>query len=444
MALTMDWLGARLGALVNRQRVLVYSTIALVVVLAEYAFVLSTGTGLLDRFGQVKGTDFVEFYVAGRLVGAGRGALLYQFVPPFRFPAQFAAEARVLAPQVSDPTFAFVVPPFYALPFVPLAALPYLQAYTVWLVLDVALLLATLRLLRPHVTLLQGPDRRLVYLVAASFFPVLECLFDGQNAILSLFLFAAAYVALRGRRDALAGVALGLALYKPQLVLVMALFLLVGRRRDALLGLAGTALALVGVSGAIVGAAGIRDYLTLSLTMPGWVYLPGWRTWNMHSLNSFFVLLVADPTLSRALAAIASLAVIGLAILAWRAEIQTDTHGDVAEFNRQFALAVLATVLVSPHVFAYDLALLLLPGLLLADAIVAGQFPAASARGPWLRALLALGYLSPLFSRFAAMQVGFQPSVLVVAALFAVTLGLKTEGRPLGQPERALAVVGEN
>src|SRR5262249_21349214 len=140
----------------------------------------------------------------GRIVAAGEGPTLYTFTLPFQFPAQFAEETRLLAPQVSDPRYAFVVPPFFSLVFVPLAILPYLPAYGVWILLNVGLLLLTLRMLRPYVTLLAGPDRRLAYLVCLSFFPFLECLFDGQNAVVSLFLFAAAYVALRQRRNVLA------------------------------------------------------------------------------------------------------------------------------------------------------------------------------------------------------------------------------------------------
>src|SRR5689334_18593967 len=119
--------GVRLGALVTRQRVLAYAAILLTIVSIEYIWSLATGPGLLDHFGQVKGTDFLEFYAAGALVAEGRGPELYRFVPPFRFPSQFAVEASI-ATQVADPNFAFVVPPFYALPFVALSRLPYLDA----------------------------------------------------------------------------------------------------------------------------------------------------------------------------------------------------------------------------------------------------------------------------------------------------------------------------
>jgi hypothetical protein len=439
----LDRLGRRLSGLVTRRRILVYATVVLLVVLAEYGFALLTGSGLLDRFGQVKGTDFVEFYTAGRLVAAGDGARLYQFVPPFDFPVQFAAEGRLLAPQLSNPNFAFVVPPFYALPFVPLAGLPYLQGYAVWFIFNVTLFIATLRLLRPHVALLRGPDRWLAFLVAGSFFPVLECLFDGQNAIVTLFLFALAYVELRRQQDAPAGIALGLALYKPQLVLTLALLLAVGRRWRALGGLAVAGAACVAASWAIVGPAGFGDYLAVSQTMPGWVYLPGWRTWNMHSLNSFFALLVADPPLARALTAVGSLAVLGATIVAWQRLVGRPGKDQATRFDLSFSLAILAIVLVSPHVFAYDLALLILPGLLLADAIVAGLVDSLALPTPWLRALLAIGFFTPLVSRFFALQLHVQVSVVVLAALFVAIWPLLVARGAAAPSSRTLVVMGE-
>jgi Glycosyltransferase family 87 len=429
--------GKRFGALVTRRRVRNYAAIVLLIVVVEYIFGYATGSGFLDRYGQVKGTDFVQFYVAGQLVAAGHGSSLYTFLPPFQFPAQFAAEAQLLSPQVIDPHFAFVVPPFYALLFVPLSALAYLQAYAVWIILNACLLFLALRLLRPYVALLKGGDRRLTYLVAVSFFPVLECLFDGQNAIVSLFLLAATYVALRRRWDVLAGGALGLALYKPQLVLVLALFLLITWRWRALAGLVATGVALVGVSWAIVGTRGMLDYMSLSATSLGWLYIPGWRTWNMHSWYSFFVLLVADPAASRALTVIFTAITLAFLISAWRwAQV-----GPVASSNLQFALAILGTVLVSPHVFAYDLTILIIPGLLLADAGVAAIELGPKGHDGWLRGFLGVGYFIPLISRFAALELRLQLSVLVVAAIFAMTYLALSRSRRAAFPEPAATFV---
>lgn len=538
----MGGVGRRLGALVIRRRVVAYSAIMLLVVVAETAFIYIAGPGLLDWFGQIKGTDFIQFYAAGRLILEGRGSELYVFEPPFGFPAQFEVEARILAPQVTEHRHAFVVPPYYALPFVPLALLPYLLALALWIALNVALLVATLRLLRPHVRLLQAgghpgqaPAGRIPYLVALSFFPFLECQLDGQNSVVTLALVAAAYVALRDRRDVLAGAILGLGLYKPQLVLTIVLLLLIARRWRVALGFAGAGALVVGLSWALVGTKGMLDYAALSATMPGWIHIPGWKTWNMHSWHSFFVLLARDPGAASALSAVATLATLGLLVAAWwpmgrecrrplipRGEARHSSEGrspdpgfgasatmrikssdaghgpnppapfptgeggvercrtglsgpdraswpvrsvpravcgsdcaaivtapspfptgeggqrglglpghplSLMPFDLQYALAVIGTLLVSPHVFVYDLTLLVLPGLLLADRLLGDPELAASDRGGWLKVLLALAYFVPLVSRFAAKGIGLQVSVLVVAGLFAVTYHLLAERR---------------
>ena len=89
----------RLGLLVTRERARGYSIIVLSLLAVLAGFSFATGPGMLDRFGQVKGADFYQFYVAGRMLADGQGASLYEFVPPFSFPAQEAVQAAVLAPQ---------------------------------------------------------------------------------------------------------------------------------------------------------------------------------------------------------------------------------------------------------------------------------------------------------------------------------------------------------
>src|SRR5205085_4501492 len=52
------------------------------------------GRGPLDLFGNVKGADFMEFYTAGRIVGAGDSARLYDFELQERIEHEVTAPAR--------------------------------------------------------------------------------------------------------------------------------------------------------------------------------------------------------------------------------------------------------------------------------------------------------------------------------------------------------------
>lgn len=401
--------GSYLAQPICKARIGAYSAACLLILLAAYLFSCLTGTGILDRHGQVVGNDFLQFYAAGRLIGQGQGSQLYNHVPPFHFPSQAEVEDQIVSPQVIRSHYAFVLPPYYALPFVPLSALPYLPAYFAWLVVNIGLYLATLRLLLPHLAIMRGRDSKLVYLVALSFFPFLECLIDGQNSIVSLFLVVATYLALRKDRMLLAGICLGLLAYKPQLTLVLLLLCIVTRRWLTLATFVAVVAGLALVSFAIVGTKGIQDYLSLSQSMLDWVYIPGFKTWNMHSLYSFLALLLHDPVIVRALTIVASIGVLWLLLSAWR------NNNLLAD---QYMIVVLATVLLSPHVFVYDLTLLVLPGLLLTDAIVSGRLVGFSA---WLKVLMAAIYFASMVSRFSALSVGLQLTTPLVVALLCVS-----------------------
>ena len=80
--------------------------------------------GRLDRSGQLKGADFLQFYVMGHLATEQAPDVLYD-------PAAYAAATRRLVPE-SVEFFPPVYPPQVSVLFQPLAALPYGWAVAVW------------------------------------------------------------------------------------------------------------------------------------------------------------------------------------------------------------------------------------------------------------------------------------------------------------------------
>jgi hypothetical protein len=105
-------------------------------------------------------------------------------------------------------------PPLFAIALAPLARLGYMPAWHIWFVISLILYLATLLLLA-HVESL-SPRRPWFWLLALAFFlfqPSLDTLFGGQLEFLLLFLFTAAYAALRARPPAgpaIAGISIAL------------------------------------------------------------------------------------------------------------------------------------------------------------------------------------------------------------------------------------------
>lgn len=332
-------LGRFLASGRGRYGVLLAAAIGLAVWMAWLVSV-ATGPGLLDRAGNVKGGDFVMFYVAGKIVAAQQADHLYD-------PGEQERIEHDLTGEWSG-RHGLINPPFYALLFVPLTALPYLPAFVIWSALGALMLLATLRMV--------GRVRAAPWVLA--FIPVWAAVSYGQNSLLSLFILTATFALLRGGRDGAAGLALGCLLYKPQLIAPLALLLLLDRRWRAIAGLGAMAATLVALTLALSVPA-TRAYLALGHSVATMFGESGFPTAKMHSLYSFFALLL--PGHLAAAGVLALLASLATLVAVRRLQPIYGADG----FARWYAAALWGTVLVSPHLPFYDLSLLVLPALLL-------------------------------------------------------------------------------
>ena len=169
---------------------------------------LALGPGHLDLAGHVVGTDYLEFYAAGMTVRLGESAQLYDIA------YQTQLQQAIIGPQLRD-YYGFITPPFLAWLFAPLSALPYLWSFALWSALGLAALWLSLRLL--------APDPRRAGLWALTFFPVFAAISYGQNSLLSLLLLSLVYRLWRRGHGWAAGLTASLLLYKPQLLLGVAL-----------------------------------------------------------------------------------------------------------------------------------------------------------------------------------------------------------------------------
>src|SRR5882762_654188 len=167
--------------------------------------------GLLDRAGNLKGTDFLHFYTLGTLALAHRGADLYNL------PAQSMLLAQRV-PEAAGIIYLPLYPPQVSLFFAPLARLPYASALSLWLVLN-----SLIYALCCYAVWRICPRLRchgLTVAILAVAFPAFWHLIAwGQTSALALALFTLAFFALRARHEFLAGLALGCLIFKPQLAL---------------------------------------------------------------------------------------------------------------------------------------------------------------------------------------------------------------------------------
>jgi hypothetical protein len=286
--------------------------------------------------------DFLIFYTGAQIVNDGRRTEL------FKIDVQNAYQEKFDVPQLAWP-LPFNHAPYELVIFLPLARLSYPAAHMIWSGANVLLLILMLRWMLPYVN---SPDNWLVATALAAWFPTVEALRLGQDSILSAALLLAVFFCLKKKQDGWAGVLLALGLYKPQLVLPLAGALLVARRWRAavVFGAVGAVLAVVSI--AMVGLQGVWDFLSLLKSMEEYsfvIYPP-----NMPNVRGLLYSLLNGSdgkSIVAILTAGISLALYALCLYAWRREWRPEN----AEFDLQFALVVVTTVLISYHLYAHDL-----------------------------------------------------------------------------------------
>jgi Glycosyltransferase family 87 len=270
---------------------------------------------------------------------------------------QIGYYGRALDPtRPEDPTDqqGFAYPVYVVFLLAPTVTLPFavVQAGFRWLLifLTVATVLLWLRVLRWRPS--TATTTAVVVLTLGSF-PILQGVKLQQLSLLVAGLIAGCVALLDGRSFFLAGVLLALATIKPQLVLLLAAWLLLSalsdwpRRKNVVWGFVGTLAILCGAA----------EYV-----LPGWLgrfreAMAAYRQYNGGAESVLDVLVT--PGWGRVLAALALLV---LLLLGWRLR---RVSSDSLAFAWMLALTLAVTVMVVPKAAPYN-QVLLLPGILLA------------------------------------------------------------------------------
>lgn len=340
--------------------------------------------------------DFTIYYTAGTIVRQGMGHGLYDDVKQFEVQKQFAPQVAIRLGALP-----FNHPPFEALLFVPFTYFPYRAAYLSWTLANLAMLATLPILLGPYVPVLARLPAAVWTVMSLAFFPIFFALLQGQDAILLMFLFGLAFVALKNEHLVSAGAWLACGLFKFHLVLPFLLLLLIQHRtfqrgKRILYGfvLVGTLLGVLSI--AAVGAQQMIAYpryvLGLEATMARGAIMPS----DMPNLRGVLYLMASHLRDFDLL--VVSLSAVLFVVAAWTSRSQDDGADDL-----RFALAVFATVLVSYHGLGYDLCVLALPVLLLAGWLRArwpraGWLKAGSWSSTWTRPTVIAGLAVLLFS----------------------------------------------
>jgi hypothetical protein len=308
------------------------ASVALLIAGVLAAFWLISGIPIVPRTHNI---DFLNLYTGAWF------AHHWDWTHVYHASAQIAQE-KVFVPGHQG-LWPFVRPPVYGILMSPLALIPFGPAFGWWLLVQISVFLACLTWAWRRF----GP---LSAVLGTLFFATPIGIAVGQDCALYLGIACVAFALGERRRYFLCGLLLGLGLTKFHLYLLWPFVLLFERRWRMLLGFT--------VSGVIQGL--------ISLAVLGWAGLTGLEAESGYlgfilHLNTYYApkmnidinsILLNTGLWSRSL--LIALTVLLAGLILWSCR-RSDSLGVT------FALAISGSLLVAPHTYSYDGAMLLVP-----------------------------------------------------------------------------------
>jgi hypothetical protein len=387
----------RLDNLLTRDRLWQYPAVLLLATLIVYGVTLARSSHWIEREGSNVGHDFLAFYMAGDMVNTGQARALYDVRIQEKYQQTFM---RDINPRWTGACL-YLNPPHYAWVLSWLSPLGYGPALLVWWTLSLACFATAALLWR---TWLDPNDWLLVTLLAACMPAWFLALGGGQNSFFTLLILAAFCHLLLKDHDAWAGLVLSLLAYKFHLLLLPVALLLVKRRWRAMAGVAVGGTATLGATLLLLGPDVLRTYLAFASKLGTLMQFEGFDAFKQHSWYAFFqmigmgwmpVWLISALTLTLCAATLIPLALI------WRGPWDARSP----RFLLQLAALIVATAVTSPHLFHYDMLILVLPTILWHSASqTEGMTPSRPAANVIMAAMFTWLAVGPYISQLLHVQ----------------------------------------
>jgi hypothetical protein len=307
------------------------------------------GHWMVDTEGHGVVADFVNVWVAGRLVLEGHPVAVYDWT------IHKAAEDAALG-RGFDGYFPWFYPPPFLFVASVLALMPYLTAFAVWVLVTFPAYAFTIRAIVGH---------RLGLLFALAFPAATSNAMVGQNGFVTAALLGSSLLAME-RRPILSGVLLGLLAYKPHFGLLFPLVLAVSGRWRVFLAATATVAAMAAVSWLAFGAATCEAFVRSLPLASQFMLRDGYGDFSkMHSALGLVRVLGGGDALAWALQmTLAGVSAIVVCVL-WRRKVA---------FDMQAAALATAALLATPYLYVYDLVVLAIPMAFLIRAARASGF----------------------------------------------------------------------
>jgi hypothetical protein len=306
--------------------------------------------------------DFRAQYTAGYLVRSGNAHRLYDYA------FQLLLQNDLISPR--NVTMPFDHLAYEALFFVPFSFFRFKAAYFTFLAVNVGALMLSILKVRRWTPTLNHIYGWLTPVMVIAFLPTGVALMQGQESVLLLLFVVIVFAFLESGKDFLAGMVLSLGMFKFQIALPIALLFLLWGKWRLIVGFSFSTIGLLTGSFALVGGEATRAYLRLLTSMSvglhsaadqGRLGVPPAAMPNLRGLV-IGLLGIKIPGFWQQLA-IAILSVLVITAAFWRGRHVSARH--------QLLIAILAASLVSYHSLIHDMAILMLPVLVLFDECIA-------------------------------------------------------------------------
>lgn len=308
--------------------------------------------------GETAGGDFSVFYIAGLMVSDERYDTLYQ-ADSFA-----AAREKIFSPLDGGKLF-FNYPPTAFLLFLPMSKLPYIPAYSLWIIL----------MLTGTALTVYAFTRSKLLTAAALMSPAfLWCIITGQIGFLTTIIMGSGLYMLTKGHKMTAGMLLGLLIIKPHVALALPICLIATKQWRTIFGGIISSVTLTLISLLLFGPEAWTALTTqLSNNVTGHLSAHGDIAERIPTLFVTMMRLTDNETISTSIHALGAIIAIVATAYIWRRSYDT---------TARLITLFITPALITPYYFDYDLT-----GLGLVFAVLMMQ---ASTNNPKTSELIAL------------------------------------------------------